>query len=180
MGRTAPLVALAPGAAYGGAKRWPPASFAELAGALAGGRRRVRPDRQRGRRAATGDAIHRALGGATRSSNLIGRTDLPTLAGVLACCRALVTNDSGAMHLAAAVGVASRRCSGRPTNRETRPLGDAPRGARRTRSGAAPACCASARSIIAACAASRWLRSLDAATADAVNARRCSSIATAR
>src|SRR5688572_15483965 len=30
-----PLVALAPGAAYGGAKRWPSASFAELARALA-------------------------------------------------------------------------------------------------------------------------------------------------
>ena len=33
--RRAPLVALAPGAAYGGAKRWPAASFAELAQALA-------------------------------------------------------------------------------------------------------------------------------------------------
>ena len=30
----APLVALAPGAVYGGAKRWPPASFGDLADAL--------------------------------------------------------------------------------------------------------------------------------------------------
>ena len=36
--------------------------------------------------------------------DLIGRTDLPMLAGVLVHCRALVTNDSGAMHLAAALG----------------------------------------------------------------------------
>ena len=37
--------------------------------------------------------------------NLIGRTDLRLLAGVLARCGAFVSNDSGAMHLAAAVGV---------------------------------------------------------------------------
>ena len=57
--------------------------------------------------------------------NAIGRTDLPTLAGVLAECRSLVTNDSGAMHFAAAVGLPVTALFG-PTNEEaTRPLGSA-------------------------------------------------------
>jgi heptosyltransferase-2 len=47
--------------------------------------------------------------------NLIGKTDLRTLAGVLVSCRALVTNDSGAMHLAAALGVRVTAVFG-PTN----------------------------------------------------------------
>ncbi|BDQ33020.1 glycosyltransferase family 9 protein [Pseudodesulfovibrio portus] len=37
--------------------------------------------------------------------NLIGRTSLTGLAGVLVRCRALVTNDTGTMHLAAGLGV---------------------------------------------------------------------------
>ena len=42
-------------------------------------------------------------------------TDLPTLAGVLSACRALVSNDSGAMHLGAALGVRVTAVFG-PTN----------------------------------------------------------------
>jgi heptosyltransferase-2 len=100
----APLVALAPGAAYGGAKRWPPDRFAELAEALAadgvvtvlvGSVADV----------ATGEEVEAHLGARARTLNLIGRTDLPLLGGVLVNCRALVSNDSGAMHLAAAAGV---------------------------------------------------------------------------
>ena len=98
-GRT-PLVALAPGAAYGGAKRWPPESFAELADALAARRRRPVLIGSAGRRARPARAIEAALATQRRVLNLIGRTDLPTLAGVLAARRALVTNDSGAMHSA--------------------------------------------------------------------------------
>jgi heptosyltransferase-2 len=43
--------------------------------------------------------------GAAEVIDLAGRTDLPALAGVLARCGAFVSNDSGAMHLAAAVDV---------------------------------------------------------------------------
>lgn len=115
---SAPLVALAPGAAYGSAKRWPLDSYARLA-------RRLRTD---------GVAVA-CIGSAADAGwtpdesrgidvlNLIGRTDLPTLAGVLAHCRTLVSNDSGAMHLAAAVGISVTAVFG-PTNEfETSPLG---------------------------------------------------------
>jgi heptosyltransferase-2 len=116
-----PLVALAPGAAYGGAKRWPSASFAELARALAddgiqtvlvGGRGDLPVAR----------AIEAELGGDI-VLNLMA-TDLPTLAGILAACRALVSNDSGAMHLAAALGVRVTAVFGPTDERLTRPAGD--------------------------------------------------------
>ena len=67
--------------------------------------------------AATPSAMH----------DLVGRTDLPTLAGVLAAARALVANDAGARHLAAAVGTAVTAVFG-PTNEwATRPVGEAHR-----------------------------------------------------
>ncbi len=122
--RGAPLVALAPGAAYGGAKRWPPASFAELADALGadgvccvliGG----------AADAATGAEVAASVGRSARLVNLMGRTDLATLAGVMAACRAVVTNDSGAMHLAAAVGVSVTAVFGSTDEHATGPLGDA-------------------------------------------------------
>ena len=120
----APLVALAPGAAYGGAKRWPPAYFAELADSLAidgvrsvmvGGAGDV----------ATGREILSALARPAAMIDLMNRTDLPTLAGVLSCTRGLVTNDSGAMHLAAAAGVSVTAVFGPTNERATRPLGAA-------------------------------------------------------
>jgi heptosyltransferase-2 len=126
------LVAIAPGAAYGGAKRWPAASFAELVDAFAtdglqtvmiGGAADVgtAADVTRACEARVGGIRH---GLAHSLLDLVGRTDLPTLAGVLTHCRALVTNDSGAMHLAAAVGVGVTAVFG-PTNESaTAPIGD--------------------------------------------------------
>jgi heptosyltransferase II len=159
-----PMVALAPGAAYGAAKRWPPERFAELAASLAAdgvqsvmigteadaatagevtrafhairgvdaaAAVRGSVDGVDGARAVV-NAGGRAVAHDFDASNrtilpLVGRTDLPTLAGVLAICRALVTNDSGAMHLAAAVGTSVTAVFGPTDERATRPLGDAHR-----------------------------------------------------
>jgi lipopolysaccharide heptosyltransferase II len=125
--RTAPLVALAPGAAYGGAKRWPPESFAELAHALGSDGVQCMMIGTAADLPTASDvarAFHDRRVGRTGLCSLVGKSDLPTLAGILANCRALVTNDSGAMHLAAACGIAVTAVFGPTDERATRPLGD--------------------------------------------------------
>ena len=116
----APIVALAPGAAYGGAKRWPPERFAALARDLAA-------DGVRAVMVGSGGDRHTAIevkAAEPRVIDLVGRTDLSQLAAVLALARTLVTNDSGAMHLAAAVGTPVTAVFGPTDERATRPLGD--------------------------------------------------------
>jgi heptosyltransferase-2 len=116
----APLIVLAPGAALGGARRWAPQSYAALARELAGDG--VRPVLiGSASDAPTGCAIESALGDLTTVVNLIGRTDLSTLAGVLANARGLVTNDSGAMHLGAAIGTPVTALLGPTDERVTGP-----------------------------------------------------------
>ena len=92
-----PLIGIAPGAAFGHAKRWLPQRFAELADALSS---------EHGAACVIlGRAEDRDAARDIRGIDLIGRTDLLLLMGVLSHCRALVANDSGALHLAAALGV---------------------------------------------------------------------------
>jgi heptosyltransferase-2 len=117
------IVGLAPGAAYGHAKRWPTRRVAELAGRL--GERGATSllvgagdDRDAGRE------IESGLPATARVVNLIGRTDLRLLTGVLERCLTFVSNDSGAMHLAAAVGVPVVAIFGPTDERVTAPLGD--------------------------------------------------------
>ncbi len=116
------LVAVAPGAAFGGAKRWPAERFASTIDALA--RDGVRSvligagaDARAGAQVLEG--VHTSL----RPLNLIGATDLSTLAAVLVHCRTLVTNDSGAMHFAAALGIDVAADFGPTNESETRPVG---------------------------------------------------------
>lgn len=118
------LVGMAPGAAYGHAKRWPPARAAELVTRLVRDRGALcvlvgaSADREAGRE------IESSLPAGVRAVNLIGRTDLGVLIGLLARCRAFVSNDSGAMHLAAAAGVPVVAMFGPTDERVTAPLGD--------------------------------------------------------
>jgi heptosyltransferase-2 len=118
------LVGFAPGAAYGHAKRWPPERVAAVIGALAA--RGVTAvivgaaaDRD------TARAIESSLPAGTRLVNLVGRTTLAQLVGVIARCAAFVSNDSGAMHVAAALGVPLTAIFGPTDERVTSPGGRA-------------------------------------------------------
>lgn len=110
---TSLLVGLSPGAAFGTAKRWLADRFAET------GRRMILelgakvvlfgspPEADLGRRLATDigdDCI-----------NLCGRTSLRQTMAILSQCRLFVTNDSGLMHVAAALDIPQVAIIG-PTN----------------------------------------------------------------
>ena len=95
-----PAVALCPGAEYGPAKRWPARHFAELARRLAGAGDEVWLVGS-GNDAETGAEIARLAAGACR--DLCGRTTLAEAIDVLASARLVVSNDSGLMHVAAAL-----------------------------------------------------------------------------
>jgi heptosyltransferase-2 len=118
------FVAIAPGAAYGGAKRWPAEHFAEVAARLV---------RDRGTQcvligssadASTTQWVRSLVPESERTQiiDLAGQTTLETLAGVLRLASACVSNDSGAMHLAGAVGVPLAALFGPTRERETAPL----------------------------------------------------------
>ncbi len=93
-------VAFCPGAEFGPAKRWPAAHFAELARRLAAadfpvwliGSAKDIP---------IGTEIEQLSGGACR--NLCGQTNLAQAIDLLSCARLVVSNDSGLMHVAAAL-----------------------------------------------------------------------------
>ena len=111
------LVALAPGAAFGYAKRWPPKHFAALASSLRNelGAACVLLGRSEDRDDSDGPEEIEGI-------DLIGQTDLMMLMGVLSHCRALVANDSGALHLAAALGVPVTAIYGPTDERYSLPL----------------------------------------------------------
>ena len=92
---------LAPGAEFGPAKQWPPAHYREVARTL--GREGVRvvvAGLPAEREAAAG-----ILADVPGGLNLCGDTALPNLTAMLARARLLVSNDSGAMHVAAALAI---------------------------------------------------------------------------
>jgi heptosyltransferase-2 len=95
-----PVVAMMPGAEYGPAKCWPLDYFSALAEMLSHDGYAVwvlgSPRDQ-----AAGEAI----AAFDNVSNLCGRTELEDVIDLLGVCEQAVTNDSGLMHVAAAVGI---------------------------------------------------------------------------
>lgn len=103
-GGTPPLwLGLNPGAEYGPAKRWPVERFSAVA-------REFSARHREGRWLLFGGAADKPLCDAIAAAsgpaavNLAGRTTLRQLMALLAQCRVLLTNDTGPMHLAAALG----------------------------------------------------------------------------
>jgi heptosyltransferase II len=119
-GRTA--LGLCPGAEYGPAKRWLPERFAEVAESVSNGSNAkwillgTKNDK------AVGETIAAKLG--DKCVNRIGQTTLDELISELRECRALLTNDTGTMHLAALLGVPVVAIFGSTEPHLTGPLGN--------------------------------------------------------
>jgi len=116
------LIGFGPGATYGEAKRWDESRFGELGSRLAGEGFGVLLFGVREEHELCEDIRKRVGKGAV---NLSGETDLRRLAGVLSQCVAFISNDTGLMHLAAALGLPVVALFGSTSPEWTRPLGRA-------------------------------------------------------
>lgn len=117
-----PWVALNPGSTYGTAKRWPPERYAALADLLR--------DREGVGIVVVGSPGDREASRAVRQAmrgpalDLTGRTGLQALGACLRRMACLVTNDTGGMHVGAAVGTPVVAIFGPTDPRTTAPVGD--------------------------------------------------------
>jgi heptosyltransferase-2 len=125
-----PVAVLCPGAEYGPAKRWPPTHFADLAARLlAHGTQVWIVGSPNDKLAAT--SVLQAAGEPGRPvRDLAGRTDLGTAIDLLSLASVVVSNDSGLMHAAAAVGVPVVALFGSSSPVYTPPLSPLAHGAR--------------------------------------------------
>lgn len=101
--RNAPRIALGAGSSFGSAKCWPPERFADFVNRY---RRHTDSDVILFGTAAeqqVADAIAAGISGP--AIRLVGKTAIADLPALLSRCHLFVGNDSGAMHVAAAVGL---------------------------------------------------------------------------
>ena len=115
------MIGIAPGAAFGPAKRWLPERFGALADRLIGalgadvlifGSEAEKP-------------LAEEIAHAMKHTPIVlaGETSLRELLSLMAGCRLIVANDSGPMHLAAAMGIPLIAIFGSTDERATGPLG---------------------------------------------------------
>lgn len=112
-----PVIGISPGAAYGNAKRWLPERFAEAARSLDGHTTLL-----------FGSAAERELcrwiaDQVPGARNLAGATTLREFIDLASVCRVFLTNDSGAMHVASALGVPTVAVFGATDDVTTGPTG---------------------------------------------------------
>jgi heptosyltransferase-2 len=100
-----PVAILCPGAEYGPAKRWPPTHFADLAARLLAHGMQVWLVGSPNDKLAASSVLQAAGEPGRAIRDLTGRTDLGTAIDLLSYANVVVSNDSGLMHAAAAVGV---------------------------------------------------------------------------
>jgi heptosyltransferase-2 len=115
MGIHSAVIGVSPGAAFGGAKRWLPERFAETARKLSGS---VLVFGSRSERDVC-EQVASAIG----ARNLAGETTLSEFIELAAACRLFLTNDSGAMHVASALGVPTVAVFGATDDTTTGPTG---------------------------------------------------------
>lgn len=118
----APLIGINPGAAYGSAKCWPPEKFRTLAELLL---------KEGAQLVFFGDQSTAPLvkeicqGLPEQAMNLAGVTTLRELASLIHACSVFVTNDSGPMHMAAALKIPVVALFGSTDEKSTGPYGQA-------------------------------------------------------
>ncbi|WP_426147561.1 lipopolysaccharide heptosyltransferase II [Polaromonas sp. DSR2-3-2] len=112
----------APGAEFGAAKRWPARHFSELAARLDGPVVLLGSAKEAALCDEIAEPVNRAQSG--KCLNLAGKTSLPQALALIAASRATVSNDSGLMHVAAALGVPQVAIFGSSSPLHTPPLND--------------------------------------------------------
>ena len=121
LGEDGPWLGLNPGAFFGTAKRWLPERYGAVGDLVS--RRTGAKVVLLGGKAERALANEIAAGMECAPRVLTGETTLPELVGTLSCLSGFVTNDSGPMHLAAALGVSLVAVFGSTDWRETSPVG---------------------------------------------------------
>ena len=120
-----PVVGVAPGAAYGGAKRWLPERFAEAAVHVAEERRATVAVFGSREEFPICEAVREQVERAgKRCLNFAGVTSLAEFIELAAACEVFLTNDSGPMHIASALGVPTVAIFGATDHIATGPTGD--------------------------------------------------------
>jgi heptosyltransferase-2 len=119
LGISGPVIGISPGAAYGTAKRWLPERFAETARKLSGAVLVFGSPSER--------ELCEQVASQTGGRNLAGETGLTEFIELASICRLFLTNDSGAMHVASALGVPTIAVFGATDDTTTGPTGDSAR-----------------------------------------------------